>query len=77
LKIVKKKTKTYGAVAYWVTTRDEDTGKLVASKRFPDQQGALAYQLEQSEAANPPGRVLEVKIEVLPFGNDPPDFKKP
>lgn len=63
-------------VLYWVTVRNEDTGKLLNQWSFTDKTKAEAKKFEQEEALDPPGIQTDVDIEILPVGMSPPDVKK-
>ncbi len=65
-----------GITLYWVVARDESTTELVGSHSFVRMKEAELYMVDYAERRDPPGRVCEVKIEVLPTGELPKQFLK-
>ena len=66
-----RRQKRPGPVTYFVVDREESTHALVYSRGFLTMKDAELFKMEYAERPDPPGRVSEVTIEVLPTGTMP------
>jgi hypothetical protein len=69
------KKRVIGPVTYYVVARYADTGERFEYYDFTTLRDAETFKVGYQERRDPPGRVSEVTIEVLPTRTFPEKFK--